>query len=45
MLTKSDEGNVIKLELVKSTKEKEVYSYLNNKGEKLWMFVISITMV
>lgn len=38
MLTKSDEGNVIKLELVKSTKEKEVYSYLNNKGEKLWMF-------
>ncbi|WP_230491822.1 tyrosine-type recombinase/integrase [Lysinibacillus sphaericus] len=26
------------MELVKSTKEKEVYSYLNNKGEKLWMF-------
>ncbi|AHN22056.1 tyrosine-type recombinase/integrase [Lysinibacillus varians] len=26
------------MELIKSTKEKEVYSYLNNKGEKLWMF-------
>lgn len=38
MLTKSDEGIVITLELTRSTKEKEVYSYHNSKGEKLWMF-------
>lgn len=31
-------GRTIKLKLKKSSKEKEVYSYLNRHGEKLWLF-------
>ena len=31
-------GIVTTMELTRSTKEKEVYSYHNSKGEKLWMF-------